>query len=133
MLSDDGGKSWSERTPPAAIIDLAIDPDDPSRILASTEVGLAISEDEGGSWRPVEGEIGLLAWPVAGSLYLIDAAGRVGVSEEPGEDWRGVGAIGGQPVALIATGRDELYTALPNGTVKRSSDGGRSWNVRASL
>jgi hypothetical protein len=133
MMSDDGGESWTERRPPAGIIDLAVDPDDPRRILASTEMGLAVSEDDGESWRPVEGEIGLLAWPDDGALYLIDASGRVAVSADPGEEWKRAGRIGGQPVALTATGKDELYVALPDGAVKQSSDGGASWQVRASL
>lgn len=133
MISEDVGESWSRRTPPAALIDLAVDPEDPRRMLASTEQGLAVSGDEGKSWRPVEGEIGLLAWPDARRLYLIDAAGRVATSANPGETWRIVGRIGGQPVALAAMGADRLYAALPDGSVKHSPDGGASWRLRASL
>jgi photosystem II stability/assembly factor-like uncharacterized protein len=133
MLSDDLGRSWSERTPPAGVIDLAVDPDDPNRILASTERGLALSEDEGESWRPIEGEVGLLAWPESGSLYLVDAAGRVSMSADAGGMWRRIARIGGQPVALAAPGDSELYVGLPDGRVKQSLDGGASWRLRASL
>ena len=132
MVSDDGGESWSARTPPAGIIDLAVDPDDPRRMLASTELGLALSRDDGATWQRVRGEIGLLAWPQAGSLYLIDAAGRVAVSKGPGDKWMTVGRIGGQPVAFVGD-PSALYAALPDGTVKHSTDGGSSWRVRASL
>jgi hypothetical protein len=133
MVSDDRGASWSERTPPAGVIDLAIDPRDSSRIVAATERGLAMSEDEGETWQPLAEEIGLLAWPERDRLYLIDAGGRVASSTEPGGEWTVVGRIGGQPVALIASGADRLYAALPDGTVKQSLDGGASWRVRASL
>jgi hypothetical protein len=133
MISEDGGQSWSRRLPPAGLIDLAVDPADPQRMLASTEESLALSEDKGKTWRRLEGEIGLLAWPETGRLYLIDAAGRVATSAQPGERLNPVGRIGGQPVALVATGDKQLYAALPDGTVKESRDGGASWQLRASL
>jgi hypothetical protein len=133
VVSDDRGESWSRRTPPPAVIDLAVDPADANRILASTEQGLALSEDDGKTWRPVEGDIGLLAWPSPGRLYLVDAAGRVATSSRPGAEWRTVGGVGGQPVAFVASDDQELYAALPDGSVKLSRDGGASWRVRASL
>jgi hypothetical protein len=133
MLSEDGGESWSERTPPPGIIDLVADPEDPRRILASTEQGLAISQDEGETWLPLQGDVGLLAWPGRGSLYLIDASGQVQVSDEAGGEWRTVGRIGGQPVAFAANGSNSLNVALADGTVVSSSDRGSSWRLRASL
>ena len=42
-----------------------------------------------------------------------------------------LGSIGGQPAAFIAHGRD-LYAALADATVVRSTDGGRTWTVRAT-
>jgi hypothetical protein len=51
-------------------------------------------------------------------------------SDEPGAPWRKVGEIGGQPAAFETGGPDELYVALHDGTVKRSTDGGASWSVR---
>ena len=133
MVSEDGGKSWSERTPPPEIIDLVPDPGDPRRILASTEQGLAASNDGGETWQPFGGEVGLLAWPQRHSLYLIDASGNVKVSDEAGDRWRTVGRIGGQPVAFAAIDASSLYAALADGTVMSSSDGGSSWRLRASL
>jgi hypothetical protein len=44
---------------------------------------------------------------------------------------RPVGTAGGEPTALIADRRD-LYIALADGTVKRSTDGGVTWTVRAA-
>jgi hypothetical protein len=133
MMSGDYGRSWSRRTPPAALIDLAVDPDDPKRILASTEQGLAVSEDQGKTWQPVGRKIGLLAWPDTDHLYLIDATGQAATSAGPGEKWKSVGHIGGQPVALVAAAANRLHAALPDGSVKHSVDGGASWRLRASL
>ncbi|MGH2954218.1 MAG: F510_1955 family glycosylhydrolase [Solirubrobacterales bacterium] len=132
MLSDDGGGSWTGRRPPAPVIDLAVDPDDPERILASTEAGLALGEDDGRRWRRLPGDVGLLAWPEPRRLYLVNASGEVQVSEDGGGRWGPVGDIGGQPAALAAVGARELYAALADGTVLRSTDGGASWEVRSS-
>ena len=131
MLSDDGGESWEERKPPAPLIDLAVDPADPTRMLASTEAGLQLSADDGESWQPVMGEIGLLAWPSPEQLYLVDATGAVRVSKSPGEQWQERGSIGGQPAALAAAG-EELFAALADATVVVSSDGGATWKTRAT-
>ncbi|MGH2953334.1 MAG: F510_1955 family glycosylhydrolase [Solirubrobacterales bacterium] len=132
MLSDDGGESWTTRRPPAATIDLAVDPAGQERIVASTEGGLTLSEDDGRRWRQVRGDVGLLAWPEPDRLYLINATGEVQVSSNEGRTWRRVGNIGGQPGALIAEDAEELYAALGDGTVLGSTDGGASWDVRSS-
>jgi hypothetical protein len=134
MLSDDGGETWIERRPPAPVIDLAVDPADPRRIVASTEVGLAISDDDGRDWRPTggRGRIGLLAWPREDRLYLVDARGKVHLSRDGGRRWENAGSIGGQPAALVAASERELYAALPEGTVLHSTDAGASWSARLS-
>jgi photosystem II stability/assembly factor-like uncharacterized protein len=42
------------------------------------------------------------------------------------------GEIGGEPAALLANGTDEVYVALHDGTIRRSSDGGTNWSVRTT-
>jgi hypothetical protein len=132
MVSRDGGRGWEEHEPPGPMLDLAIDPSDPEHIVASIEEGLVESRNAGGGWRPVaEGRLGLLAWPQRERLYFIDGAGQVSTSGDGGRSWREMGSIDAQPAAFAAAG-DELYAALPDGTVKRSSDDGASWSVRAT-
>ena len=96
-----------------------------------TERGLIASTDAGRSWRALGGGVGLLAWPAADRLLLVDGAGGFHVSQDQGKRWRPVGDIGGQPTALLAQTTNELYVALHDGTVKRSADGGESWEVRS--
>jgi hypothetical protein len=43
-----------------------------------------------------------------------------------------MGAIGGEPAAFDGSGRGDLYVALHDGTIKRSTDGGASWSVRSA-
>ncbi len=132
MVSRDGGRKWDERTPPAGVFGLAIEPANASRLIASTENGIFISPDEGRRWRPLREDVaGLLAWPTADRLYLVDARGQVLLSSDAGANWQTQGNIGGQPAAFIAQ-KDGLYAALGDGTVKRSTDGGASWTVRTT-
>ena len=132
MVSGDNGRSWQQRTPPAGIFGLGVDPTDTSRVVASTEKGVFISTNEGRAWRPMRDDIaGLLAWPTRGRLYLVDGQGQVLVSSDAGADWQTRGSIGGEPAAFIAH-KDDLYAALADGTVKRSTDGGANWTVRTT-
>jgi len=134
MVSSNGGRSWTQRTTPAAIFSLAIDPEAAERIVTSTERGLFVSANAGKRFQPLavrEQLAGLLAWPTKDRLLLIDANGRVRRSRDGGRQWEPVGSIGAQPTAFRAHGSD-LYAALPDATVKRSTDGGRSWTVRTT-
>ena len=132
MVSSDGGKTWTERTPPAGVFGLTIDPADAARVIASTEQGIFVSSDEGRGWKPLRSDLGgLLAWPSKDRLYLVDAQGQVYMSSDGGKDFQTRGNIGGQPAAFIADG-DDLYAALADGSVKRSTDGGATWTVRTS-
>lgn len=132
MVSDDGGEAWTEREPPGPLLDIAVHPSEPERLAATGERGVFLSDDDGDTWRPVGGEIGFLAWPEEDRLLLVGASGMVQASSDLGESWDELGSIGGQPAALIAESAEELYAALPDGTIKQSTDGGRTWSVRAS-
>ena len=132
LVSGDGGKTWNQRPIPGPLIDLALHPRRPSLLVAATERGLITSADNGQSWRALGGNVGLLAWPDPARLLLIDGTGQVHASRDSGRRWRAIGHIGGQPAALLAEAQ-ELYVALHDGTVKRSSDGGRTWAVRSAL
>ena len=133
MVSGDGGREWDKRDVPAAMFDLAIDPQDPQRLVAATEAGLLASGDGGKAWRPVNQQLaGLLAWPQRNELFLVDGEGRVQRSADGGRSFTETGTAGGQPAAFIAS-QGDLYVALADGSVKRSADGGKSWTVRAAF
>ena len=132
MVSSDGGRSWQQRTPPAAIFGLAIDPTKHDRVVVATGRGTFSTSDAGKTWRPLDERLaGLLAWPRPKQLYLVDGQGQVRLSRDGGRQWHVVGSVGGQPAAFIA-GATDLYAALADGSVKRSTDGGQTWTVRAT-
>ncbi|MGH3995424.1 MAG: F510_1955 family glycosylhydrolase, partial [Pseudonocardiaceae bacterium] len=130
LVSDDGGRSWQERVTPEPLLSLAIDPDDPDRVVASGEDGSYSSTDAGGGWRPLGEDPGWLAWTGAGALFLVGLDGAVVRSTDGGRTWEQTGNTGGQPAALESVG-DELYVALHDGSIKRSQDQGRSWQLRS--
>lgn len=127
LASTDGGRSWRPRTPPGAALDLAIDPQNPERIVLSTEDALFLSTDGGRGWRPLGDRAGLLAWTDV--LVLVDAEGAVHASRDDGRSFQPVGTLGGQPAALAAHER-QLLAALHDNTVHLSDDGGRTWTLR---
>ncbi|MDQ3629783.1 MAG: glycosyl hydrolase [Actinomycetota bacterium] len=132
MVSTDGGRKWTSRTPPAGVFDLAISPEDPQRIVASTEKGLFSSANAGETWRPLPVETpGLLAWSAPDSLVLIDGAGKVARSSDAGASFADVGSIPGPPSAF-GSDKADLYAALGDGQIVQSTDGGASWAVRAT-
>ena len=134
MVSADRGRSWKQRTPPAAMFSLAIDPSASDHLIASTERGLFESRDSGKTFRALsirQQLTGLLVWPAKDRLFLVDSSGQVSRSSDGGRSWQPTGSIGGQPAAFRAH-RDELYAALADSTVKRSTDGGKTWTVRAT-
>ncbi|MEX2049528.1 MAG: hypothetical protein WEB90_08125 [Gemmatimonadota bacterium] len=131
LASADGGREWKELPRPAPLVDLAPDPGDPQRLVATGEGGLYASRDGGESWQRLDPIVALLAWPAPKRLYLLDGSGAVFVSADGGGNLTRRGEIGGEPAALLAV-EDELYAALHDGTIKRSTDGGATWAVRSS-
>lgn len=134
LVSGDRGRSWDELAKPGPLVDLAVDPADARRIVvASTggpEEGLFESRDGGANWDRISETVGLLAWPER--LYLIAGGGRVFASNDGGRGLAAQGELGGQPAALVAEGPRDLYAALHDGTIKRSTDGGATWTVRST-
>lgn len=132
LASGNGGRSWDKRQTPAAMFDLAVDPQDRDRLVAATEAGLLASSNGGRAWRPVNQQLaGLLAWPERGTLFLVDQSGQLQRSSDGGRTFSAAGSVGGQPGAFTAQEGD-LYVALSDSTVRRSTDGGASWAVRAA-
>lgn len=130
--SSDGGRTWQPRSAPAELIDIAIDPADPARVLASTTGGVRLSTDGGRSWRetslaaPV-----LVAWGRGARPFAIEGDGSVHAGRDGGMSWRRAGSYQGQPAAFAADADGAVYVAQGDGAVDLSSDGGRTWLPRS--
>jgi hypothetical protein len=136
LVSADRGRSWNELEKPGPIVDLAVDPGTPDRIVIASagglEQGLFESRDGGRTWKRIGPGVGLLAWPARERLYLVAGGGQVFASADGGRSVEHRGEIGGEPAALLAQSADELYVALHDGTIKHSTDGGATWSVRST-
>ena len=132
LASRDEGRTWRALQAPESLISLAAHPDEPTRVVSAGQSRLWRSRDGGRNWDPLGAQPGLLEWPRSGALYRVDAAGRVHRSGDDGRRWASVGEAGGAPAAFLAQSPSELYVALHDGTVKRSTDGGASWAVRST-
>jgi hypothetical protein len=94
LVSSNGGTDWERRSPPGALLDVAIDPRDPRRIVAGGERGLLVSRDAGASWRPLSTRVaGMLAWTDV--LTVVEPNGAVLNSTRNLARFHPVGSIDG--------------------------------------
>lgn len=115
----------------ASVVDLAVDPTDPDRVLATNPEGRVWAYDAGAGARPEEltGTPGLvfLDWPAPDLLVGLGADSQVHVSRDGGATWNSTGRVPGRPVALEAT-EDRWYAATEAG-VFTSTDDGTTWTT----
>ncbi|WP_346620006.1 F510_1955 family glycosylhydrolase [Blastococcus montanus] len=126
MVSEDGVE-WADRGQ-MRIADLAADPTEPQRVLATTEAGLVVSEDAGRNVSAVAGAPLLVLVDIAadgGTAAGVAPDGTVFVSTDGGRTWAERGSAGGAPEALTVDG-EEVYVAV-DGAVLASTDGGRTF------
>ncbi|MEV4334276.1 hypothetical protein AB0K02_27725 [Streptomyces sp. NPDC049597] len=124
------GTSWDDRARIEAL-DIAVDPNDPDTVLATTADGVAKSTDAGKTFtagkQPV---MAYISWAEARALYGIDPSGALNRSTDGGSTWKRTAAIpGGQPQALTAIDAERVLAATQDG-VYESRDGGRTFTQR---
>jgi hypothetical protein len=131
LISKDGGRTFTENfTPRGLIIDFEVDPEDPQKIVAANEDQIFLTENGGQAWRPVVGAAGVrLAWTDADKLYRADQDGTFYVSPDGASSFQEVGKLEGEPYKIHALGPRELLVALSDGTIVKTSDGGRTWST----
>lgn len=130
MISGDRGEHWRKVRRPDVIVDLAVDPSDPKRVVVSERFLSFSSKDGGRRWTELGVGSMLLAWPSAKNLYAATSEGEVWRSRDRGLTWFAVGELALIPVVFAAGSPGELYAALSDGTILRSGQGGSGWDVR---
>jgi len=129
MVSDDK-KTWYNRAV-LPMADLAVSPDSPDGLVATTERGLAASWDGGRTFAVIDGTPPLVfvSWPAMKALYGIAVSGAVLVSGDGGKTWRQQGSLDGRPSAITATDENTVYAATDTG-IHASKDGGKTFTTR---
>jgi hypothetical protein len=128
LLVSDDGVNWADRGE-LRIADLAVDPSQPDRLLATSEQGLILSEDRGRTFRlvPESPRLLLVDFPADGAPVVGSTPeGVVYASIDGGMTWEERGDAGGSPAALVVDGQD-VYVAV-NGAILASVDGGGTFS-----
>nr|AKA59110.1 hypothetical protein [Streptomyces sp. WAC2288] len=127
------GTSWEKRGT-LRTLDIAVSPQDPDTVLATTESGISRSTDGGRTFaKGAEPLLAFVSWPAADALYGIDPSGQVSRSADGGATWQRTGtAPGGQPQALTAIDAQRLIAATQDG-VYESKDGGKTFTKRLAV
>lgn len=126
------GETWDERARLAAL-DLAVSPESPKVVLASTENGVARSTDAGETFdEGAQPLLAFLSWPEPDALYGVSPTGELHRSEDGGDTWKKVSTVpGGGPQALTAVSAKHILVATQTG-VYESRDGGETFTERLS-
>ncbi len=120
--------TWTSRSIQAPPRTLAAAPTS-GTLLATTQAGLLISRDTGGTWRPLSppGTASLVAWADEQTIVIATATGQLGVSTDTGASWTLNPKRLGTPEALFAwrqpDGRVEIVI-VADAKVMRTFDGG---------
>jgi hypothetical protein len=127
LVSTDGGSQWDERST-MPIADLAVDPADEDRIVASTADGLVESTDGGRSWHLLDAPaLVFLDWHAQRGLWGLDAEGVV--HHLDGGTWQAVEELAGSPQALLVHDEGVVAAVDDGSTVIHTSDDGQGWEV----
>ncbi|GLF95398.1 F510_1955 family glycosylhydrolase [Streptomyces yaizuensis] len=131
-VSEDG-VDWDSRSKLQAL-DIAVSPDDPETVLATTESGVSRSGDGGRTFAEGTGPVmAFVSWVAKDALYGVDAEGKINLSADGGRSWEQTGTLpGGGPQALTAIDRKRLVAASQDG-VYESTDGGRTFTRKLDV
>ncbi|MDT9693589.1 exo-alpha-sialidase [Streptomyces sp. P9(2023)] len=127
------GTNWQDRARLQAL-DFAVNPADPSRLVATTAEGVARSTDGGATFGPGQGTgMEFLSWASPDSLFGVDFTGALSISSDGGTTWTKTATVpGGQPQALTAVDERHILAATQDG-IYESQDAGKSFTKRLSV
>lgn len=107
LVGDDGGLTWTSTTGGTQLLDLAVDPVDPDRMIGvDFDRGLVATEDGGQTWQPIPGspELVEIEWTNE-SLERSNASGICPAQHEPGT------VLAGNPPPWLAQPRSAPIAA----------------------
>lgn len=128
IRSIDGGSTWTSLGK-TTLYDIAMDPNDPTRLLGTSNGGPMRSTDAGTTFTSLMSAplLALLAW-TDGRVYGAGIDGRIYSSTDSGQTWTPAGTVDAQPEALAAEGR--TVVAVVGTKVVESNDGGATFTDR---
>ncbi|MEU0350892.1 F510_1955 family glycosylhydrolase [Streptomyces sp. NPDC006237] len=127
------GTAWEDRARIQAL-DIAVNPDAPNTILATTAEGVAKSTDAGETFAPGKGPVmAFVSWAKDDALYGIDTSGGLNRGTDGGTTWKKTTMVpGGQPQALTAVSAQGVLAATQDG-VYEPQDSGKTFTRRLAV
>lgn len=115
-------------------VDIAVSPENPDVVLATTPEGVSRSTDKGRTFsKGTQPVMAFLSWKAEDALYGIDPSGRLSRSADGGATWKTLSTVpGGRPQALTAVDAERVLAATQDG-VYESVDGGRTFTKRLTV
>jgi hypothetical protein len=112
------------------IADIAVAPDRPDEIIATTRQGPGRSSDGGTTFTilPSAPTLILVDWPRPDRLIGVGPDGMVYSSSDRGGSWTHRGQVPGNPQAMTTVGESDIYIAT-EGAIHRSTDDGATFTV----
>lgn len=127
MASDDGGKAW-RTVLRGQFLDIAADPTEPDRLLATTDTGalVSITPDEDATEVADAPLMVLIDRTADGEIVGVDPTGSVLTSDDNGKTWDTKASLGAGPQALSV--RSATWYAATKGGLVQSTDEGATWD-----
>jgi hypothetical protein len=129
LMSSADQHNW-DRGARIGIADIAVAPDQPDEIVATTRQGLARSTDGGQTFTtlPSAPTLSLVDWPATGRLIGAAPDGAIYASADRGATWTRRGQVRGGPHAITTFGDTDVYVATDD-TIEYSRDDGSTFEV----
>jgi photosystem II stability/assembly factor-like uncharacterized protein len=131
LLRSANGTDWEQLGMPGTPASLA-STDDGRRVLATTEDGVLLSVDAGGSWSPAPGApvLQFVDWaPDGGGAVGIDPTGAVWVSPDSAASWQSTAQLDAPQAMDVVTADDGSTRVLivTTSAIVESRDGGQTF------
>jgi hypothetical protein len=128
LAGTDDGRTWTAGARDLRPASLAVHPDDPDTVLATTERGPMRSQDAGTSFSRLQEAplLVFLAWAAPDALWGVAPDGAVHLSQDSGASWQQTASVGAAPEA-VAAGADGSVVVATATHIVRSDDRGRTF------
>jgi photosystem II stability/assembly factor-like uncharacterized protein len=133
LRSDDGSSSPERPFVGGDLHSLAIAPTAAERLYVGGHEGVAVSADDGRTWRQVESLAGAdaMGWAFTEDRVLVGGHPGLFISDDGGRTFRQENeGLPATDIHALGAGPGVIYAASPQLGVFASTDGGSSWEVR---
>jgi hypothetical protein len=129
LMTSTDRHNW-DRQSTSGIADIAVAPEMPDEIIATTRDGPSSSTDGGRTFAILASApiLSLVDWPDGDRLLGVAPNGTVYVSTDRGANWTRRGQVSGNPQAITTGGETDIYIATED-AIHRSSDDGATFSV----